>query len=428
MENERYLDHISQGITLMASGNYPAAKKEFEDAIQIDRQSYEAYIHLGNACANLNEYDSAIDAFKNALVVNPISGEALYSIGNIYLLKDDKLKAVEFYNKAEDAGFKTAELYQMLAMIFFEADDTIQALKNINRAILASPLDGDYRLFKARIYLSENKYEEALETLDEMCKVLPDAFEAYSLRAQIYSAKGQYDDALRICDDGVKRFPEDPNLTIAKLKVLVEMQDDVKASEFIANMRNKGLYSKVLKEATIQESIVLLRSAKVEDTIKLLKESNQELAGDIDIVYLLLDVFAKSEKYEEVIEYSENLLKMDPGVFYEATAKYFHAHALDKLGRIDEAKKEYKNLTSEIRKLTIANPSFYEGYIYRLMCHTRIGEFDKALELADYIGELHPDLADSHAFRYFIYKEKGDAENAEIEKKAALSIKPDMVL
>lgn len=93
-------------------------KKEFEEAIQIALESYEAYIHLDNACANLGQFDDALAAFKNALVVEANSGEALYSIANIYLLKEDRLKAVEFYNKAEEAGFKKTELYQILAGIF----------------------------------------------------------------------------------------------------------------------------------------------------------------------------------------------------------------------------------------------------------------------------------------------------------------------
>ena len=53
MDIERFNDHISQGIALMTEQKYEAAKKEFEAAISIDVKSYEAYIHLGNACAIL---------------------------------------------------------------------------------------------------------------------------------------------------------------------------------------------------------------------------------------------------------------------------------------------------------------------------------------------------------------------------------------
>lgn len=428
MDTEKYNDHISQGISLMGAENYAAAKKEFERAIQINIQSYEAYIHLGNACANLSLFDEAMSAFKNALIINPTSAEALYSIGNIHLLKNEKLKAVEYYNRAEEAGFERAELYQILAGIFFEANDSAQALRNITRAIALAPFDGELRLFKARIYLADKKYEQAIETLDEMQKVLPDAFEAYDLRSQIYCGIGRYTEALKICEHGCERFPDDPNLALSKLKVLVEMERDEDALKLITDMRTKGQYVAVMKGAAIQNSALLTRKHDIDGALTALKEGNDTLGGDADILYLILDIYAKTGNYEKVLEYSDELVKMNSGVFYTCTAQYFHAHALDQLGENSKAKEEYKKLTSLLRKATIETPSFYEGYIYRLLSHTRIGEFDKALELADYMQNLYPDRADSHTFRYFIYKEQGDMDKAEQERQAALKMNPNVKL
>lgn len=428
MDIERFNDHISQGIALMTMQKYEAAKKEFETAIQIDAKSYDAYIHLGNACANLGQFDDALTAFKNALVVEANSGEALYSIANIYLLKEERLKAVEFYNKAEEVGFKKAELYQILAGIFFDANDIAQALRNITRAIAAEPFDGELRLFKVRIYLAYNKYDEALDTLDEMQKVLPDAFEVYDLRAQIYFGIGKYGDALRVSEIGCQRFPGDANLALTKLKVLVGMNKDQEAADLIEKMKNCGQFGKVLKEAVIQESILFLRKQDTETTLSILQKANTILGGDVDILYLIMDIYGKSENYEKTIETADLLISMNSGEYYESTARYFHAHSLDKLGKNAEAKEEYRKLTSLLRKATINNPSFYEGYIYRLLSHTRLGEFDKALELADYMENLYPERTDSHAFRYFIYKEQGDSSKAEEAKKAVLKINPDMSL
>ena len=428
MDMEKYNDHISQGISLMSAANYPAAKEEFEKAIQINIKSFEAYTHLGNACANMGLYDEALSAFKSALIVEPSSGETLYSIGNIHLLKDEKLKAVEYYNKAEQAGFERAELYQILAGIFFEANDAAQALRNITRAIAAAPFDGELRLFKTRIYLAEQKYEQAIETLDEMQKILPDAFEAYDLRAQIYCGIGKHSEALKVCEYGCSRFPDDPNLSLSKLKVLVEMNKDIDALELIEDMKIKSHYSAVIKGAAIQYSIVLLRKNDVEEATKILIEANDAVEDDADLIYLVLDIYGKTENYEKVLEYSQKLGAMRSGVFYDCTARYFHAHALDKLGREEEAKVEYRKLTTLLRKTTIDTPSFYEGYIYRLLSHTRLGEYDKALELADYIENLYPEKADAYAFRHFIYKEQGKIDKAEEQKRLALEKNPAMKL
>lgn len=428
MDNEIYNDHISQGIALMSAENYPAAKTEFEEAVRLNIKSAEAYTHLGNACANLGQLDEALAAFKNALIVQPNSAETLFSIASIYLMKNDRLRAVEYYNKAEEAGFKRLELYQILATLFFEAHDTTQALRNITKGIAVAPLEGEPRLLKARIYLADNRYDEALETLEEMQKVLPDAFEAYDLRIQIYSAHGKYEEALKICEDICARFPLDVQVALSKLKVLVSMQRDEEAFAHLQHMKQMVGFDMVLKDAVMQEAILYLRKEKVQEAIQILTDASNKLGGNADILYVLLDLYGKLDMHENTRATAEKLIALNPNPYYLYTAKFFLAHAAEKLGQVEQAKEQYKKLTSVLRKATIKDPSFYEGYIYRLLCHTRIGEYDKALVLADYIQNIHPERTDGHAFRHYIYKTMGDTEKAEAEKKLALQQDPNIKL
>lgn len=426
MEIEVFDDLISQGIALMTEEKYEVARETFNKAVEIDVKSFDARIHLGNAYANLGQFDEAIAAFKSALIIDSNSGEALFSLGNLYLLKEERLKAIEYLNKAEDMGYKTPDLYQIMVGIFLDSKDVPQALRCITRAIEVSPFDGELRLLKVRIYLAENRFNEALEVLDEFQKVLPDAFEAYDLKSQIYCGLKRYDEALQICEAGVERFPLDARLALSKLKVLIEMEDYEDAEVFVAGMKGKGQYEQVIKEASIQETIIDLKKNDIDHAIEVLSSANKVLENDADITYLLLDIYGKTEKYEKVLETSALLVEMDAGDFYTATARYFYAHALDKVGKVEEAKDEYRKLTVVLRKFTISTPSFYEGYIYRLLCHSRIGEYDKAFELADYLENMYPERSDSHIFRSFIYKEKGDMKSAENEKVLAQKINPNL--
>lgn len=105
MDTEMINDKVSQGIMLISAEKYDAAKLLLEDIIAEAPRTMEAYIHLGNACANLGQYDEAIESFKKALLVDPNYVEAYFSIGSIYVLMNEKVKAIEFYNKAEENGF-----------------------------------------------------------------------------------------------------------------------------------------------------------------------------------------------------------------------------------------------------------------------------------------------------------------------------------
>lgn len=428
MNTDFFEDYISQGKALMAAQNYAQARKCFEDAIKIDPRSEDAYMNLGNACASLDQFDDAAAAFKNALLVNPKSGEAMFALGNVYLLKRDILKAVEYYNKAEAAGTCRADMYLVMANVFYDAGDQIQALRNINKAIDVRPLDGHLRLFKVRIYLSAHRYSEALETLDDMEKVLPDAFEAYDLRVQIYLGMKNYEAALKICDKALARYPKDAGLALDRLKVLVEWGRDDQAMDMLASMKASGMYEERRKDCCMQEAILALRRKDAQAAVDVLSSANTALGNDKDLLYLIMDIYGKTSQYDKLIKVSEQLLTMDISDFYRATAMYFHAAALEQTSETQKAMGEYRKLTSSLRRMTIQNPGFYEGYVYRLLSHANLGEYEKALTLAEYIENLYPERADAHAFKYFIYKKQGDMEQAAREAEAVHKMDPDFVL
>lgn len=426
MDTELIQDKISQGIALMSEENYQAAKECFETVIDINPRVMEAYEHLGNAETNLEQYDEAVKTFKKILLLDSNYGKAYFSIGSVYVLKDDKLKAVEYFNKAEEHGYQSSQMYQIMASIFFEADDESQALRNISRAINITPFDGELRIFKARIYLAFDRFGQAIETLDEMGKILPDAFEVYDLKAQILSAQGKFEEALSTINKGCGRFPDDANLAVSKLQLLISADKNSEAYQWIDEMKKNGLYEKTHKQSGIHEATLMIKDNNIEQAYGVLSQTNEKLGGDVDILYLLTDLCGKTSKYKELLQHSEALMKLECGDFYMATAMFFHATALDETEEKEKAQKEFRLLTSKLRKMTIDNPSFYEGYLYRLLSHTKIKEYQKALDLADYIQNLYPDRADAHAFRYFIYKEMGNEIEAENEKQIAKKLNSNL--
>ena len=87
---------------------------------------------------------------------------------------------------------------------------------------------------------------------------------------------------------------------------------------------------------------------------------------------------------------------------------------------------QYKSLVSELRRLSLKSPQNYEIYIYRLLCYVELGDFEKAIELSNYLENAYPELPDGHLYRYHIYKRMGLLEKANIEKEKALRIAPQL--
>jgi len=261
-----------------------------------------------------------------------------------------------------------------------------------------------------------------LETLNEMEKVLPDAFEVYDIKAQIYLEQNKFEDALNIINKGCNRFPNDSNLASIKLKVLVLSDRNAEAHEWLDYMKNNNLFSSVNKDASINEATLLIKENKVEEAANVLKKANDIAGDDPDLIYLIADIYGKTAKYDDLIIYSNKLMNEKYGQFYYSTALFYHATAMEEKGEHEEALKEFKDIVVKMRRATINDPSFYEGYLYRLIAYVKLKEYDKALDLADYIENLYPERADGHAYRYFILKEMGKTDEAEIEKQKAKSI------
>lgn len=421
---EKLQDLMSRGVALMAAGNYENAKELFDQVLKENPRILEAYMSKGDACANLELYDEAIDCFKKALMIDSSFAVAHFSIGSIYVLKEDNLKALEYFNKAAEAGYESAEMYLLMSTIFWNANDEIQAIRNLNRAIKLSPLDGSLRLSKVRMYLNANKFDMALEALDEMEAILPDAYEVYDLKAQIYMGMQKYSEAEAIISKGCTKFPEDANLAAIKLKVLVSIDKDEDAIQQLNLMKRKGLYELVIKDASLQEATLFLKKEKVEEATAVLVNANEKLGYDADIVYILMDIYGKTGKYEELLTWSDKMIANSNNDLYFVTALFFHATALKELARTEESQKEFKAITEKVRKMTIEDPGFYEGYLFRLLAHIDLSEFDEALDLADYVENLYPDRADAHAFRYQVYTKMGKLEDAEREKARAREIDP----
>lgn len=414
---ENALDLINQGSALMAQENYEAALELFKKAQQDSPKFIECYINLGNAYSCLDRHDEALDSFKKALMLDENNAAVLFDMGSTLYLKGEVAEAIKYYNKADETGKLSADMYDMIAELFMEEGDYVQALRYLNRAIKLNPTNGEYYLQKTKIFIDQQKPAEALETLHELNRILPDAYEAYDMLSQIYTMQKDYDNAMKIIEKGILRFPEDASLAYLKLKVLCQFQKDKEAKEFIAQLKNNGMYAKRAEDCAMLEAEIYLRASDVDQAIACLEAAANGDYSNQHLAFVLATIYFKSMKFDKVIEITDQMMKQDIELFYTASAQFYHAQAVAQSGKKAEAEKEFREITKAFRRMTIMNPSFYEGYVYRLLAHKELKEFDEALNLAQYMKNLFPDRPDGYVFEYAIYVETGDKEKAEQAKR-----------
>ncbi len=426
---EQAIDYLQQGVTLIQREKYDDAVKVIKKALELEPRYVDAYSVLADAYANLENYGEALEIQKKILILEPERGETYFELGNLYVMTDDIVKALENYNKADEKGYRNYVMYKNLAEIYREIDQDDLVFRNYNKAIECAPLRADLRLEKAGYYILRGKFNEALETLENLQKIEPDLFDAYEMRAEIYAGLGKYREALDLIEGAMCDYPEDVGLPLVKMRILTKMNDLPKVKEEISAIRKMANYEDVARNVLLQEAQI----AAMEKDLDKAKNALMEIIDrsekfDEEAKFLLLNVLNGQGKIDEGLEIARELSKTGRDNLYSITGMYYVPFFLKKKGEKEVAKAEFRKLVPYLRRVTVNSPHFYEAYLYRLMCHKELGEYDKALELADYIEALDINSVDSYALRYSIYNDMGDEVKAAEMKEKVAKIDPQMQL
>ena len=423
--NDVAKDYKFQGTALMGSSKYKEAQEMFKKALEVEEDA-DTLIDLGNAYASNGEYNEALNAFTRALMISPDNGELLFNIGSVYLLQERLTKCIEYYNKAEEAGFDNVRLYINLAAIYNALGDQQMELRNYTKAIDKNPLIADLYVKKAMLLIEMGQFEAALDIMEEMRKLFPDSFEGYDLAARVYLAKGNPQKALDMLDTGLAKFPNDINLRLSKLTVLIELQDIDASKKLLQEIKSNPYAQYYERDITMQEVTI----ASVENKPEVMKELLLKVVGmeteacDEQARFMLMMTCKLLEDYECAYEQASKLCEQDSKSEYAIAGIYYKGEFLKELGKVNEAQAEFKKAAKKLRLLSMSNRTFYEVYIFRVMAHRQLKEYEKAIELAEFVIELQPDREDGHVLLAEIYKEMGELEKSEEQYRMAEEINP----
>jgi len=77
LDRESPVTHASLGLALFLSNDYEAARQEFETALGLCTELFEAYFYYGRSCFAQGQYEKAAELFLNASEARPVDYQAL---------------------------------------------------------------------------------------------------------------------------------------------------------------------------------------------------------------------------------------------------------------------------------------------------------------------------------------------------------------
>ena len=418
-------ERLNQAMAYMTAGEYAMAENLFREIIEKDNQDPEIYMHMGNALISQNKIEDGIKSFKTALMLRPENPIILFSIGSAYYLEDENAEAVKYLNQAEKAGLKNVDLHMIKMQIFIDEIDYIQAIREVSKAIRLEPFRIDLYERKVTLQIDMENYESAKETISELRELFPDALEGYVLETRILLIQKQGRQALELLNEALQKFPQDLNVLHLKMKVLEYLNQNEEALRIADYLLEQKIAEEARSETAIYKADILAKLGRTEE-VKLFLKNYCAQNKDEELFYLLMMIYVGDRNYKYAANIANLLTEFAETSIYLATAKFTLAEAAKYNNDLEGAKEQYRKLSREFRKLTIDHPELYEVYIFRILCHVEVQEYENAMELADYLEHAYPGMSDGPLYKYYIYKTMGKMNMAEIEKKKALKINPDI--
>jgi len=165
--------HASRGFALWLMKQHLAADREFDTALRLAPNYFEARYFYARACFQRGEMDKAVQLFEEACRVQE-DHEARYFAAQTYIALGRQAEAEIAYRKAAQAVKKHLELNPddsraatIAAVSLCRLGDQVLGLKWAERALAIDPEDAGVRYNVACLYALEGQKARAIDCLEE---------------------------------------------------------------------------------------------------------------------------------------------------------------------------------------------------------------------------------------------------------------------
>ncbi len=159
------------GVAYQNSGDMKQAILNYDKAIAINSNFFEAYNNRGLAYQAMGDGNRAIADYNKALTINPSSDKIYFNLGLAFQDKGDLKQAILDYNKAIEINPYSAESYTERGNIYNHQVNFNQALLDYNKALQIDPKDGEAYYGRAYIFYELKEYAKSWENVHKAVAV-----------------------------------------------------------------------------------------------------------------------------------------------------------------------------------------------------------------------------------------------------------------
>lgn len=422
-ELTRAQEYINQGAVLYGEDKFADARIYFEKAAAEDQMNDEAYILIAQTCIMQDDYAAARENLKKALLLDKKNGLTYFHLGNVEMLEGNTDAAKEHFTKAISLGANSVDIYLTLAAAEEESRDYDKAMTYYDKALAVDKYNGFARLRKIQLFLMHGRMPEALKACDQMLETCPEVFEGYHYKAGVLCELNRPAEAKALLDTALERFPDDADLYYDMVGVLQQLGESETA---LAMLEEKvPITEDNALEYHKRKAQLYMGMLRVDAALEELKPV-YDAERDPESGYLLACIYMSREDYTSLLEVAQQMVDTQELDSYYYAALYYRAIALQRLGRTADGEQALREANVLFRAECAKKPGQIELYMYRAMCHKELQEYQKAMDMIDYLLRAAPENGEVYLLRSQIYEALGEKEKAAADKAKAFEIQPQL--
>lgn len=413
-------EYNQQGRGLYGLDKYDEALDFFRKAEEKDPSYLRTYINKAELYITTHQLDKAKEELNKVLYLDKNNGEANFHLGNIAYLEQDAKMAVSYLTKAYNSDYRNPRTAYHLACLYIDMHKDEQALFYLNKLLKEDPFQVEARLRKMEILVGMRKYEEALRNADEMIELLPDTFEGYHYKFVTLLGLQRYPEAKQAVERAMELFPDDLGFVYDLIKYYEQVEEYDRAMELIddrfqANAQDRRSIRK-------EKAKLMFAMGKADETKELLESIVAEDYDD-EMCYCLMQVYGGFGEYDKALECCRKIIEGGRDSQYYYSAVYHEAVACDRLERKKEAEEKYRRAANTFRMASARHPGMLGLYLYRALCYRRLGEYDRAMEMTDYLITISDQkFGEAYFVQGLIYEDLNDEKKAREYKEKGLAM------
>lgn len=343
--------YLNQGDKLLDKNQAQASLNQFQNVIDLKRDSSPAWKGRGDALFNLRRYPGALGAYNKAISINPQNVKALNNKGKILSQQGQLPQAIDVYKQAVEIDSDNAEVWSGMGLAQMSMQQNEEALKSFDQAQNIKPDEPNIWIQKGIILRTLQRSSEANMFYQEALDVYDEATVKDNKNPLLWSDRGfvllqlnrpqdafaSYDQALRVDENFYEAL-------LGKANVHIQMQEHQEALEVLDQA--KEIRPKDYQVWYNRGNILLQALNSPEEASRSFKQAT-ELKEDFYPAWLgqglSLSALQKYDEAKQVFNHAKELNPQDPFLWLNLGI------VLENLGELDDALKAYETAAIELK-------------------------------------------------------------------------------